>query len=89
MYILSVLLCRAHINIPSLTYELPDGNTIELGTDRFKIPELLFNPDPIIQLKKEGQLALPPAFDNYEGDEWISMPQMIYNCLARCDADIR
>ncbi|GFS32402.1 actin-related protein 4 [Actinidia rufa] len=26
------------------SYELPDGQTIEIGADRFKIPDVLFNP---------------------------------------------
>lgn len=32
-------------NIPSIEYELPDDTVVDLGLDRFKIPELLFNPD--------------------------------------------
>jgi actin-like protein 6A len=31
-------------NMPSTPYELPDGRTLELGIERFKVPELLFNP---------------------------------------------
>lgn len=33
--------------VPTVSYELPDGTTIDLGTDRFKIPELLFDPDSL------------------------------------------
>jgi len=38
---------QQHANIPGIVYELPDGNSIELGTDRFKVPELMFNPSPL------------------------------------------
>ena len=38
---------KANVTIPTVSYELPDGSTIELGADRFKIPELLFNPDSL------------------------------------------
>ena len=31
-------------NIPAVSYELPDGNTIDVGVERFKIPELIFQP---------------------------------------------
>jgi hypothetical protein len=31
-------------SIPSTSYELPDGRTIEIGADRFAVPELLFQP---------------------------------------------
>ncbi|XVF04624.1 hypothetical protein REPUB_Repub05bG0100300 [Reevesia pubescens] len=34
----------AYSNIPMTPYELPDGQTIEVGADRFKIPDVLFNP---------------------------------------------
>ncbi|GAU20239.1 hypothetical protein TSUD_353030 [Trifolium subterraneum] len=34
----------AYSNIPTTSYELPDGQTIEIGADRFKIPDVLFNP---------------------------------------------
>jgi len=30
-----------------LSYKLPDGNTIEIGPERFRAPELLFNPELI------------------------------------------
>ncbi|KAL9303552.1 hypothetical protein ACSQ67_020815 [Phaseolus vulgaris] len=34
----------AYSNIPMTSYELPDGQTLEIGSDRFKIPDVLFNP---------------------------------------------
>ncbi|KAG8379369.1 hypothetical protein BUALT_Bualt07G0081400 [Buddleja alternifolia] len=34
----------SYSNIPMTSYELPDGQTIEIGADRFKIPDVLFNP---------------------------------------------
>jgi len=67
---------EANTNIPLVAYELPDGNTIELGTDRFSIAELLFNPTP---LNKRGGPE----------EEFIGVPQMIYNSIAKCDPDVR
>ncbi|EIE27441.1 putative Acttin-related protein 4 [Coccomyxa subellipsoidea C-169] len=34
-------------SIPTVNYELPDGQEIQVGPDRFKVPEVLFNPDSI------------------------------------------
>jgi actin-like protein 6A len=33
-----------NLNMPMQTYELPDGSQIDIGVERFKIPEILFNP---------------------------------------------
>lgn len=33
-----------NLNMPVQTYELPDGSTVDIGVERFKIPEILFNP---------------------------------------------
>jgi len=30
-------------NTPTTIYELPDGTNVELGNERFKIPEILIN----------------------------------------------
>ena len=34
------------LNVPK-TYRLPDGQVISLGPERFRAPEILFNPGPI------------------------------------------
>ncbi len=31
-------------NIPTVAYELPDGSELQIGPDRFKVPEVLFRP---------------------------------------------
>jgi actin-like protein 6A len=33
-----------NINMPMQTYELPDGSNVDIGVERFKIPEILFSP---------------------------------------------
>ena len=33
-----------NLNMPMQTYELPDGSQVDIGVERFKIPEILFNP---------------------------------------------
>jgi len=45
----------ANANIPLVSYELPDGQTIEIGSERFRIAELLFNPEPLNKLNNNAQ----------------------------------
>ena len=33
-----------NVNMPMQTYQLPDGSTVDVGPDRFKVPEALFAP---------------------------------------------
>ena len=44
-----MLLCSGSESEESkaVTYELPDGTALDLTADKFKIPELLFDPSPI------------------------------------------
>eukprot|EP01119_Soliformovum_irregulare_P024976 TRINITY_DN9104_c0_g1_i1.p1 TRINITY_DN9104_c0_g1~~TRINITY_DN9104_c0_g1_i1.p1 ORF type:complete len:403 (+),score=109.12 TRINITY_DN9104_c0_g1_i1:79-1287(+) len=66
---------EANASIPGIPYELPDGTTIDLGTDRFSIPELAFNPTPL--MKREG------------AEDFVPIQNLIQNCITKCDADVR
>lgn len=61
-------------NIPSIPYELPDGNVVEVGVERFKVPELLFSPDLLESRKTE---------------DMIGLSQMVFTSISKCDQDIR
>ncbi|EFA84276.1 actin-like protein 6A [Heterostelium album PN500] len=61
------------INIATVPYELPDGNLLEVGSDRFQIPELMFNPTSL----------------NDETNNYLPLPKMIYDSVEKCDTDIR
>jgi len=39
----------SHVKPVQLVYKLPDGNSIELGAERFRAPELLFRPGTLTQ----------------------------------------
>jgi len=65
----------AHSTISTMAYELPDGNTVEVGTDRFVVPELMFNPAPL----NVDASAAP----------FTGVHQMIYDSVTKCDNDIR
>ncbi|CAI9786875.1 unnamed protein product [Fraxinus pennsylvanica] len=72
----------SYSNIPMTSYELPDGQTIEIGADRFKIPDILFNPSLVQSI---------PGMETYA--ENISsvrgLPQMVIESINKCDVDIR
>ncbi|KAK9815679.1 hypothetical protein WJX72_007893 [[Myrmecia] bisecta] len=70
-------------NIPTVNYELPDGNEIQVGPDRFKVPEVLFQP------------RLMSTFDGlevvaaYNGGDAPSLPGVVLESISKCDVDIR
>ncbi|KAK9100258.1 hypothetical protein Scep_023688 [Stephania cephalantha] len=71
----------AYANIPMTPYELPDGQTIEIGADRFKIPDILFNPS-IVQ-------TIPGMESFTDSASLRGLPQMVIESINKCDVDIR
>ncbi|GAA0185327.1 actin and actin related protein [Lithospermum erythrorhizon] len=72
----------SYSNIPMTSYELPDGQTIEIGADRFKIPDILFNPSLVQTI---------PGMDSYAkiASSVRGLPQMVLESINKCDVDIR
>lgn len=72
----------AYANIPTTPYELPDGQTIEVAADRFRIPDLMFNPSLIQTI---------PGMDKFAADSasFKGVPQMVIESINKCDVDIR
>ncbi|XP_053258869.1 actin, clone 302-like [Podarcis raffonei] len=52
------------------SYELPDGQVITIGNERFRCPEALFQPP-------------------FLGLEWTGIHEATYNCIMKCDKDMR
>jgi actin beta/gamma 1 len=52
------------------SYELPDGQVITIGNERFRCPETLFQP-------------------SFIGMEATGIHEVMYNCIMKCDVDIR
>eukprot|EP00898_Chlorokybus_atmophyticus_P003530 jgi/Chlat1/4178/Chrsp27S04278 len=71
----------ASANMPTMSYELPDGNVVEIGADRFKLPEVLFNPS--IAKTYPGGEALLPAVESK------GVPALVIESINRCDVDAR
>eukprot|EP01025_Chloroclados_australasicus_P069902 TRINITY_DN9952_c0_g1_i4.p1 TRINITY_DN9952_c0_g1~~TRINITY_DN9952_c0_g1_i4.p1 ORF type:complete len:296 (-),score=37.80 TRINITY_DN9952_c0_g1_i4:127-1014(-) len=79
----SVFVPEDNINIPTQTYELPDGTELQIGADRFRVPEVLFQPQLL-----EGFQNLDPVV-NYDGGAVRSVHEMIKQSIELCDVDIR
>ncbi|KAL8150604.1 hypothetical protein V2J09_020412 [Rumex salicifolius] len=72
----------SYSNIPMTSYELPDGQTIEIGSDRFKIPDVLFNPllaQTIPGMESSAEIASSAR----------ALPTMVIESISKCDVDIR
>ncbi|KAJ8749293.1 hypothetical protein K2173_018774 [Erythroxylum novogranatense] len=56
--------------------------TIEIGADRFKIPDVLFNPSLVQKI---------PGMENFtEITSYIrGLPQLVLDSINKCDVDIR
>ncbi|WVY95806.1 hypothetical protein V8G54_027957, partial [Vigna mungo] len=94
----------AYSNIPMTPYELPDGQIIEVGSDRFKIPDILFNPS-LVQVFQSNFHSARPLINSLlqyilqtiPGMEIIaeiasslrSLPKIIIESINKCDVDIR
>ncbi|KAM9999302.1 hypothetical protein ACTFIZ_002846 [Dictyostelium cf. discoideum] len=79
------------INIAQVPYELPDGNLLEIGSDRFQIPELLFNPTPLNEQilnnnnNANGENTTPVV----QQPQYQGLGRMIIESLEKSDTDIR
>ncbi|KAG0245645.1 actin family [Mortierella sp. GBAus27b] len=62
---------------PQKPYELPDGYNLNFGVDRFKIPEIMFNP-------KDFMRNATPEQENLVG-----LQKLISNSVQSCDIDFR
>ena len=48
-------------NMPPQSYELPDGSVVAIGVERFKIPEIMFNPVRRRRRRRRLQYACAPG----------------------------
>lgn len=45
--------------VPPVSYELPDGSSIQIGGDRFRVPELMFQPQLIAAYPGRRHAPIP------------------------------
>jgi actin-like protein 6A len=70
----------ANASMPTASYDLPDGTTLELGPDRLNIPECLFQPK-LLAGYGLGSIA--------DRSDCVSLPDAVMKTLAATDSDLR
>ena len=68
---------NANANIPCVQYELPDGNILDVGPERFAASDLLFDPSELADQT------------NFNAEPLIGLHQVIHNSISKCDIDLR
>lgn len=65
--------------MPRVTYELPDKTVLDIGEERYRIPEVMFDP---------ARFSIPTTV---VGDDELAanLPLIISNSIGQCDADVR
>mmetsp|Transcript_11786 Transcript_11786/g.16200 ORF Transcript_11786/g.16200 Transcript_11786/m.16200 type:complete len:420 (+) Transcript_11786:1126-2385(+) len=77
------------LHLPLLPYQLPDGTPLDVGPERFQLPELLFDPSPLLQTPPpllallQAPLQAPPSHLH----RWAGLPQLVQESLSRVDPD--
>ncbi len=72
-----------HANIPTVTYELPDGAEVHIGSDRFKVPEILFNPALVSTFPDANSIS------NMGVLPLQSVTSLVMEAIAKVDVDMR
>ncbi|CAH2036997.1 unnamed protein product, partial [Thlaspi arvense] len=73
---------KSYSNIPTTSYELPDGQTLEIGADKFKVPDVMFNPSIVQTIP--GMEKYADMIPSVRG-----LPHMVMESINKCDVDIR
>ncbi|KYR00978.1 actin-like protein 6A [Tieghemostelium lacteum] len=80
------------MHISQVPYELPDGNLLEIGSDRFQIPELLFNPQPL-NINNNNHMNTDTNNNNGNNDihhqTYQPLSKMVIESIEKCDSDVR
>ncbi|KAG2486149.1 hypothetical protein HYH03_015113 [Edaphochlamys debaryana] len=67
------------VHVPTVVYELPDGQELLLGPERFRMPELFFQPAAFVG-QFQGLTLAPDA---------RSVPEVVADTISKCDVDLR
>ena len=91
---------QRYSNIPTTTYELPDGRVLEYGIERYAVPELYFDPSalpdeiagPLLRTQpaeSNSSPALAPAPASSSASMLKSVPRLIVDSIVQCDTEIQ
>ncbi|CAI6012707.1 unnamed protein product, partial [Closterium sp. NIES-65] len=77
-------------NVPTVAYELPDGQVLEVGSDRFKVADALFNPSLLSSIA-----SADPSSGGWTAEAIADaakspgIARMVVDSISKCDVDIR
>ena len=73
-------------NLPTVAYELPDGQEIQVGAARFTVPEIMFNPS---LLSEFGDVEATARAQGGAAAQLQALPAVVAECIGQCDVDVR
>ncbi|GJP43367.1 hypothetical protein CLOM_g2840 [Closterium sp. NIES-68] len=77
-------------NVPTVAYELPDGQVLEVGADRFKVADALFNPTLLSSITSDDSSNGGWTADAIaEAAKSPGIARMVVDSISKCDVDIR
>ncbi|KAI7897818.1 actin family [Cokeromyces recurvatus] len=78
---------------PQKPFEFPDGFNNSFGAERYRIPEIMFNPSyirvPPIEPGKETQPIPSLGITKNQLQHTVSVSQLVFNSISACDIDLR
>ena len=74
---------EANAHTPITSFDLPDGSVLSLGPERFGIPELLFDPSPLVA----GGVGGSGGCGQYAGATGLA--EAVTSAIMACDIDCR
>lgn len=86
----------AYQNVPNLDYTLPDGTKLSIGSQRYEIPELLFNPSlysslvkPSTSTSSSSNSSSSSLFGKMDHFGYVGLHEAIITSSMACDPEIR
>ena len=75
-------------NLPLIPYELPDGTLVDVGIERFLLPELYIDPSPINFDHSDLLNLHSPSHQKIEGSR-DSLPTLIRESVLKSEIDVQ
>ncbi|RUS22056.1 actin family [Endogone sp. FLAS-F59071] len=69
---------------PQKPFEFPDGYNYNFGAERYRVPEIMFQPQQFMVKPEVPSPSYPPQLDNAMG-----VQHLIFNSVVSCDIDLR
>lgn len=78
---------------PQKPFEFPDGYNNSFGAERYRVPEIMFNPRhirlPPIEPGKESQKIPSLGVSPIQIQHSVGVTQLVFNSISACDMDLR